>query len=101
MTTQAVRGADPVGDPDPVGARREDAIGTPPKRPTLVPAERYYSAAFAQLEVERLWPKVWQVACTADHVAEPGDYFEYRCGPYSVLIVRGGDGELPAFPNGG
>ncbi len=52
--------------------RREDAIGTPPQRPTLVPAERYYSAAFAQLEVERMWPKVWQVACTVDHVAEPG-----------------------------
>ena len=25
--------------------RREDAIGTPPQRPTLVPAERYYSAS--------------------------------------------------------
>ncbi|SRX96162.1 Rieske (2Fe-2S) domain-containing protein [Sphingomonas wittichii RW1] [Mycobacterium shimoidei] len=79
--------------------RREDAIGTPPKRPTLVPAERYYSAAFAQLEVERMWPKVWQVACSVDHVAEPGDYFEYRCGPYSVLIVRGDDGTLRAFQN--
>ncbi|MGH3958922.1 aromatic ring-hydroxylating oxygenase subunit alpha [Mycobacterium sp.] len=80
-------------------ARREDAIGTPPKRPTLVPAERYYSPTFAQLEVQRMWPKVWQVACTVDHVAEPGDYFEYRCGPYSVLIVRGDDGALRAFQN--
>ena len=50
-----------------------------------MPAARYHSAAFAQLEAERMWPKVWQVACTVDHVAEPGDYFEYRCGPYSVL----------------
>ena len=64
-----------------------------------MPAERYYSPAFAQLEVERMWPKVWQVACTVDHVAEPGDYFEYRCGPYSVLIVRGDDGTLRAFQN--
>jgi choline monooxygenase len=80
-------------------ARLEDAIGTPPQRPTLVPAERYYSPAFAQLEVERMWPKVWQVACTVDHVAEPGDYFEYRCGPYSILIVRGDDGTLRAFQN--
>ena len=84
---------------NPARDRREDAIGTPPQRPTLVPAERYYSAAFAQLEVERMWPKVWQVACTVDHVAEPGDYFEYRCGPYSVLIVRGEDGTLRAFQN--
>lgn len=79
--------------------QREDAIGTPPRRPTLVPAERYYSPAFAELEVQRLWPKVWQLACTVDHVAEPGDYFEYRCGPYSVLIVRGDDGTLRAFQN--
>jgi phenylpropionate dioxygenase-like ring-hydroxylating dioxygenase large terminal subunit len=88
MTTYATR-----------DARLEDAIGTPPQRPTLVPAQRYYSPAFAQLEVERMWPKVWQVACTVDHVAEPGDYFEYRCGPYSVLIVRGDDGTLRAFQN--
>ncbi|KUH82991.1 MULTISPECIES: aromatic ring-hydroxylating dioxygenase subunit alpha [unclassified Mycobacterium] len=79
--------------------RREDAIGTPPARPTLVPAERYYSPAFAQLEAERMWPRVWQVACTVDHVAEPGDYFEYRCGRYSVLVVRGDDGTLRAFQN--
>jgi phenylpropionate dioxygenase-like ring-hydroxylating dioxygenase large terminal subunit len=79
--------------------QREDAIGTPPKRPTLVPADRYYSPAFAQLELQRMWPKVWQLACTVDHVAEPGEYFEYRCGPYSVLIVRGDDGTLRAFQN--
>src|ERR1700758_2718492 len=79
--------------------QREDAIGAPPQLPTLVPAERYYSPAFAQLEVQRMWPRVWQLACTVDHVAEPGDYFEYRCGPYSVLIVRGDDGTLGAFQN--
>ena len=63
------------------------------------PRQRYYSADFAQLEVERMWPKVWQLACTVDHVAEPGDYFEYRCGPHSVFIVRGDDGTLRAFQN--
>ena len=87
----------PVGNP--AHLRREDAIGAPPARPTLVPAHRYYSDVFARLEVERMWPKVWQVACTVDHVAEPGDYFEYRCGPYSVVIVRGDDGTLHAFQN--
>ena len=84
---------------NPARARDEDAIGTPPESPTLVPAERYYSSAFAALENERMWPRVWQVACMVDHVAEPGDYFEYRCGPYGVLIVRGDDGVLRAFQN--
>lgn len=79
--------------------RSEDAIGTPPTSPTLVPADRYRSVEFARLEADRMWPKVWQVACTVDHVAEPGDYFEYRCGQYSVLVVRGDDGELRAFQN--
>jgi len=87
---------------NPARTRDEDAIGTPPACPTLVPAERYYSPAFAALEIERMWPKVWQVACMLDHVAEPGDYFEYRCGPYGVLIVRdpdAPDGGLRAFQN--
>jgi choline monooxygenase len=88
-----------VASGNPARPHRADAIGTPPQRPTLVPAQRYYSSAFAQLEVERLWPKVWQLACTVDHVADPGDCFEYRCGPNSVLIVRGDDGELRAFQN--
>jgi choline monooxygenase len=80
-------------------SRLEDAIGEPPQRPTLIPVERYYSPAFAELEMQRMWPKVWQLACTVDHVAEPGDYFEYRRGPSSVLIVRGDDGTLRAFQN--
>jgi choline monooxygenase len=84
---------------NPARSRDEDAIGTPPESPTLVPAKRYYDPAFAALEIQKVWPKVWQVACTVDHVAEPGDYFEYRCGPYSVLIVRGDDGILRAFQN--
>ncbi|MBV8950411.1 MAG: aromatic ring-hydroxylating dioxygenase subunit alpha [Actinobacteria bacterium] len=46
-----------------------------------------------------MWPRVWQAACTPDHVAAPGDFFEYRVGPYSVVIVRGDDGELRAFQN--
>lgn len=81
------------------GVRREDAIGEPPVRPTRVPAARYHSPEFARLETEQMWPRVWQVACTVDHVAAPGDFFEYRCGPLSVLVVRDGDGALRAFQN--
>jgi phenylpropionate dioxygenase-like ring-hydroxylating dioxygenase large terminal subunit len=75
------------------------AIGTPPESPVLVPASRYTDQSFAALEHERLWPHVWQIACTLDHVAEPGDVFELRCGWLSALVVRGDDGELRAFQN--
>ena len=46
-----------------------------------------------------MWPRVWTVACTLDHVREPGDFFEYRFGRYSVIIVRGDDNQLRAFQN--
>ena len=77
----------------------EDIAWNEPGAAVRVPVYRYLSPEFAAREEQRLWPKVWQIACTVDHVAEPGDYFEYRVGPYSVLIVRGDDGELRAFQN--
>ena len=46
-----------------------------------------------------MWPKVWAVACSVDHVREIGDFFEYRLGRYSVIVVRGDDGALRAFQN--
>lgn len=64
-----------------------------------IPVRRYTSDAFAALENEKLWPRVWQLACSVDHVASPGDFHEVRIGPLSVLVVRGDDGELRAFQN--
>jgi phenylpropionate dioxygenase-like ring-hydroxylating dioxygenase large terminal subunit len=68
-------------------------------RPSRLPKDRYVSSEFAHRELARMWPRVWQVACSVDHVGEAGDYFEYRVGPFSVLVVRGDDGELRAFQN--
>src|SRR5207253_7879870 len=64
-----------------------------------IPAARYTSSAFAALENDRLWPRVWLLACSLDHVADPGDFHELRIGPLSVLLVRGDDLELRAFQN--
>ncbi|HEX7094697.1 MAG TPA: aromatic ring-hydroxylating dioxygenase subunit alpha [Acidimicrobiales bacterium] len=69
------------------------------RTPVRIPAERYTSSAWAELELAKVWPKVWQLACSVDHVANPGDYFEHTVGRYSVIIVRGDDGELRAFQN--
>jgi phenylpropionate dioxygenase-like ring-hydroxylating dioxygenase large terminal subunit len=86
----------PVSTDDaPVGA----TITTGAQEPVTIPVSRYIDPAFAALETERLWPRVWQLACSVDHVPEPGDAYEYRCGPYSTLIVRGTDRELRAFQN--
>jgi len=84
-------------DEAPVGSTIQSV--TRRRTPTRVPASRYTSREWADLEVLRLWPRVWQIACTLDHVADPGDFFVYDVGPYSVLVVRGDDGELRAFQN--
>jgi choline monooxygenase len=67
--------------------------------PVAIPTSRYVSPEFARMERERLWPRVWQLACSLDHVANPGDFHEYRVGDLSVLLVRGDDGELRGFQN--
>lgn len=84
-------------DDAPLGATI--ATGTGAAAPITVPTHRYVSPAYAALEQERLWPHVWQLACSVSHVARPGDLFEYQLGRLSVLIVRGDDGVLRAFQN--
>jgi choline monooxygenase len=75
------------------------ASGLDRSGPTLVPVDRYISPEWKALEDEKVWPKVWQIACSVDHVAEPGDFYEYRAGWLSIIVIRGDDGELRAFQN--
>jgi phenylpropionate dioxygenase-like ring-hydroxylating dioxygenase large terminal subunit len=74
-------------------------VATDIDAPFRVPTSRYTSSEWARLEEQRLWPHVWQLACSLDHVAAPGDFFEHRIGWLSILVVRGDDGELRAFQN--
>jgi len=64
-----------------------------------VPKGRYTDEGFAELERRHLWSRVWQFACLREDVADPGDFFEYRIGTDSYLIVHGRDGVLRAFHN--
>jgi phenylpropionate dioxygenase-like ring-hydroxylating dioxygenase large terminal subunit len=92
MTVTELRTDEPVGT-------AITTTGSAKGSPTRVPASRYTSPEFAAREMQLMWPRVWVVACSVDHVADPGDYFEYRIGQYSVLLVRGDDGSLRAFQN--
>ncbi len=65
----------------------------------MIPKDRYTSRAFVDLEMDRLWSRVWQVACREEEVAAPGDFVEYMIGDQSILVVRGIDGEIRAFFN--
>ena len=64
-----------------------------------VPIERYVSQEFHDLEVEKVWKKVWQFACREEQIPEPGDHEVYRISDLSVLIVRGEDQKIRAFHN--
>jgi phenylpropionate dioxygenase-like ring-hydroxylating dioxygenase large terminal subunit len=64
-----------------------------------VPIERYTSQAFHELEVEKVWKKVWQMACREEEIPEAGDHVVYEIAELSLIVVRGNDGEIRAFHN--
>jgi len=64
-----------------------------------VALERYTSRAFHDMEVEKVWKKVWQMACREEEIPEVGDRTTYEIADLSVLIVRTAPNEIRAFPN--
>ena len=79
----------------------EQALASVPLRianPELIPTRRYYDAEFFELEKQRLWLHVWQMACRLEEIPEVGDYVEYRIFEKTVIIVRSRTG-VRAFHN--
>ena len=66
---------------------------------SFVPKGRYTDAEFLRLEHERLFPRVWQMACREEELPEAGSFHEYGIGRESVLVVRQPDGGIRAFHN--
>ena len=65
---------------------------------TRVPAWYYTSPEFHALEVEKLWSRVWQMACLEEEIPDVGDYHVYEIAEMSFLIVRTTDG-IKAYRN--
>jgi phenylpropionate dioxygenase-like ring-hydroxylating dioxygenase large terminal subunit len=61
--------------------------------------ERYISPDWLRLEKERLFPRVWQVACREEEIASPGDYVTYDVADRSIVVVRTQSGEIKAHHN--
>ena len=68
------------------------------ENPERIPAKRYYDQEFFELEREKLWPHVWQMAARLEEIPEVGDYVEYRILDKSVIVVRTKSG-VKAFHN--
>ena len=64
-----------------------------------VPAERYFSRKFFDLEVEKLWPKVWQLACFEQDIPNVGDTIVYDIVDWSFLVTRTAPDRIQAFYN--
>ncbi len=67
--------------------------------PLRVPRERYFDRGFFELEKQRLWPRVWQMACRLEEIPSPGDFVEYEICDQSIIMVRQADRSVKAFYN--
>jgi phenylpropionate dioxygenase-like ring-hydroxylating dioxygenase large terminal subunit len=67
--------------------------------PDRVPKQRYFDPDFYQMEVEHLWPRVWQMACRLEEIPEANDYVEYEILDQSVIVLRTADLGVRAFQN--
>jgi phenylpropionate dioxygenase-like ring-hydroxylating dioxygenase large terminal subunit len=63
------------------------------------PASRYTSRAFHELEKERLWSRVWQMAGRDEDLPEVGDTLVYDIAGTSILLVRTAPDEVKAYYN--
>ena len=68
-------------------------------QPDRAPKERYFDPDFFQMEVEQLWPRVWQMACRLEEIPRPGDFVEYEILDQSIIVVRTDDLGVRALQN--
>ncbi len=89
-------------DTHPVAAAlREESRQGITEGNTRIPAWYYTSPEFHALEVEKLWSRVWQMACLEEEIPNVGDYHVYEIAEMSFLIVRteDGPGGIKAYRN--
>lgn len=64
-----------------------------------LPARCYVGEAMLDSEHDRVFARSWQLVAHRGQLADPGDHVVEQIGKVPVLIVRGQDGVLRAFPN--
>ncbi len=69
------------------------------ERASALPARYYFGAAMLALEQRAVFAHSWQLVAHHAQLAEPGDHVVENIGDVPVIVVRGQDGVLRAFPN--
>jgi choline monooxygenase len=64
-----------------------------------IPALWYVDARIADLEIQNVFSKTWQVIGRTDQVEKPGDFITFTLAGEPIVAVRGNDGQLRAFYN--
>jgi phenylpropionate dioxygenase-like ring-hydroxylating dioxygenase large terminal subunit len=62
-----------------------------------IDATRYTSREFHDLEMERMWTKVWQMACRLEEIPTVGDHVVYELGRFSIIVMRSAEDRVQAF----
>ena len=93
-TVQELRRSDSRHVPAPLLEHRPSTLGT-----HGVDSAAYTSQAIHDLEVERLWKKVWQWACRVEEIPNVGDHVVYNIVHDSLIVARTGADEIRAYVN--
>ncbi len=64
-----------------------------------IPIERYFSQEWHDREVEKVWRKVWQVACREEEIPNVGDHIVYEIADESLIVARTAPDTIRAYVN--
>jgi phenylpropionate dioxygenase-like ring-hydroxylating dioxygenase large terminal subunit len=73
--------------------------GVNPIRTDFVPSSYFTGPHIADLERQRMWPKIWHIACREEEIPNVGDFVNYEIYDESILVVRTKNDEITAFYN--
>jgi len=68
-------------------------------RTDWVPKDRWVGEDIARLERERLWPRIWHIACREEEIPRVGDYITYEILDESIIVVRSSEDTISAYYN--
>jgi Rieske 2Fe-2S family protein len=75
----------------------EDAVGNDYYK--TLPSEYYFSEAWFERDLDRVFSKSWLMAGYASQIPRPGDFFTFELATANVIVTRGAGGEISAFHN--
>ncbi|MHA7875142.1 aromatic ring-hydroxylating oxygenase subunit alpha [Roseivivax sp.] len=64
-----------------------------------LPRALYRDADLFEVDMEQIWYRDWLLIGAGAEIAKPGAHMMLQIGAYSVIVVRGADGQVRAFHN--